>query len=742
MAIIMVSASQMTAQTFKGSVVDLENLPLPNAAVQWEGTNIGVMADDSGHFDIALPPDTSLALYHIKITFGGATEVYEIDDLFSEWIFTMAVLVELQEVSVYDVTTGAYISRLQPIKTEIINSNELRKAACCDLAGCFETQSTVQPQVTNVLTNAKELRILGLSGVYNRILIDGLPLIQGLTYTYGLSTLPGSIVDKIWVVKGANSVIHGYEGMVGEITIYPKEGKLAAPLSADLLVNSFAEKHANVSTAFSAGQWNNYLAVHASTPGNRIDRDDDTFMDIPLITRYSMYNKWRFRNENEDGWSSFIGLRYTDEQRVGGQSDFKTNENAGTRIAYGQWINIRQPEVFAKSGYRFNANSKISLFTSAVGQSQQSWYGLLKYDATQLNAYVNLQHEWFIGNRSQHDIKYGASFRHFELNEDITFTEDSIIRSIEGRYSNLENIPGLFAEGIWALVPDTLTLITGVRGDVHNRWGAALTPRFMLRYLPFVNTDIRISAGTGWRTVNLFSENVNLLSTGRELIFRENIQPEKALNTGISITQKFSISTSEFTVTADFYHTSFSNQFFPEYDLSPGEVVISNFTGTSVSNGFQTELIASLRRQIEIRLAYNYLDVYRMAEDRKVPLPYNARHRLLAVFSIHSAEPRWQFDLNLHWYDRQRLPDIYMGGDLVASRVYSLPYEIMSVQYTHTFPRFEVFAGCENLFDFRQYRPIANWQSPFSRAFDTSYVWGPTRGRELYAGLRFRLERD
>jgi len=66
-----------------------------------------------------------------------------------------------------------------------------------DLAGCFETQSTVQPQTTNILTNAKELRILGLSGVYNQVLIDGMPLIQGLSCTYGISTMPGSFVENI-----------------------------------------------------------------------------------------------------------------------------------------------------------------------------------------------------------------------------------------------------------------------------------------------------------------------------------------------------------------------------------------------------------------------------------------------------------------------------------------------------------------------------------------------------------------
>jgi hypothetical protein len=43
------------------------------------------------------------------------------------------------------------------VKTELINQAELKKAACCDLAGCFETQGTVQAMTTNIITNAKEL---------------------------------------------------------------------------------------------------------------------------------------------------------------------------------------------------------------------------------------------------------------------------------------------------------------------------------------------------------------------------------------------------------------------------------------------------------------------------------------------------------------------------------------------------------------------------------------------------------
>ncbi len=727
------------AQYFHGSAVDLDGKPLPYAAAQWIDTEIGALANDSGHFDLPLPPDTTLSNYRIKISFAGEEEVYDIDDLLAEWIFTMSVEVELQEVSVFDQGTGAYISRLLPIKTEIINSNELRKAACCDLAGCFETQATVQPQTTNVLTNAKELRILGLSGVYNRVLIDGLPLIQGLAYTYGMNTLSGSTIDKIWVVKGANSVLHGFEGMVGEITVYPKEGQLAEPFAADLLVNSFGEKHWNAAVALKSDKWTNYLAVHASLPGQRFDRDSDTFLDLPVIRRYSLYNKWRYRSENEVGWSSFIGLRLADEERLGGQVLFDPERHTGSTDVYGQRVTIQQPEVFTKTGYRFNDNQKISLLASFMHHDQESWYGVLEYDAMQWYGYANMQYELFYGPDKRHDLKAGFSYRHLDIAENIAFSSDTIPRSFGGRYARVEQIPGVFVENIFSWVRDTLTLITGVRADHLNGARTFVTPRAMLRYLPFADTDIRLSVGAGWRTVNLFAENINLLTSGRDVIFLEALRPEQSVNAGINITQRFSLGKTDFTATADFYHTTFGNQVFPDYDTDARQALISNFTGTSVSNGFQAELMATFNSRLEGRLAYNYLDVYRITDAIKTQLPYNARHRVLGVVSFHSEEPRWQVDVNVHWYGRQRLPATTSLTEENRPRDFSDPFSTVSLQYTQQFRRCDFFAGCENILDFRQIRPIVSWQNPFSTSFDTSFVWGPTRGREFYAGVRFRF---
>lgn len=732
--------SNISAQYLFGQVTDAGEVPLPGAIVAWSGTSIGARADDKGEFAIPLPADTTQKPLRLVAIFGEVRDTFLIDDFGSYWTMALPANVTLQEVTVRDEVTGAYISVLQPVKTEVINRAELRKAACCDLAGCFETQSTVQPTTTNILTNAKELRILGLSGVYNQVLVDGLPTIQGLTYTYGTGTIPGSMLENIWVVKGANSVLQGYEGMVGQITVFPREGGIAEPVTADLLVNSFGEKHLNAAFALKKTKWTNYMALHTSQPGSKFDRDDDTFLDLPLLTRYSLYNKWRYRKENENGLSAFVGVRYVDEQRIGGQASFDASTGEGATDAYGQTVRFRQPEVFTKTGWRFDANRKISLLASLVTQDQRSWFGLTRYDADQRHAYANLQYELFWGKNREHDLKTGLSFRHFILNELIGFSEaDTLGRSFAGAYRREENIPGLFAENTFHFADDRWIWVAGIRADKHNAFGWRLTPRTMLRFSPSPDLDLRASLGTGWRTVNLFPENIALLVGSRDIVFAETLLPERAWNAGINATRRFSLGQLRLTATADLYHTRFQNQFFPDYDIDPSKAFIANFSGKSVSNGLQLELSAVWNRRFELRTAWNYLDVFRYQDSKKVLLPFNPRHKVLGAATFRTPGERWQFDANLHWYGKQRLPDTRLNPEHLRLPDYSKAYAVTGVQVRHARKRIEFFAGCENVFDFRQLRPILGWEQPFARGFDPSFAWGPTRGREFYAGFNLKL---
>ncbi len=722
------------AQNVRGKIINNLNDVLVGADVYWQGFNRVATTDENGEFVISaegVPSKNLIAVY-----VGHFTDTIAIDQ--ENYVeFVLEEIASLNAVVVTDERPGVIISDFNPIKTEQLTEAELGKSACCDLAGCFETQTTVQPQTTNVVTNSKELRISGLSGVYNQVLIDGFPMIQGLTYTYGISSIPGTLVKSIYIAKGANSVLQGYESISGQINVVTKDPDNTDKLYANIYVNSFLEKHFNLNYAFKQGKWSNLTTLHSVQPANRVDRDEDGFLDLPLLTRYAISNKWKYGKDNEIGWNSTVGIRFMKEQRVGGQSGFNADRDKGSLQTYGNFVDLTQTELWTKTAYRFSGAHNLAIFASGYQQNQNSFFGTVLYDAQQTNFYTNIQYEF--NYTPKNVLKAGISYRYLNLKEDIDFTDNTLLRTYAAQYLNEESIPGIFAEHTMQLLDDKLTWIAGVRGDYHNEFGFAFTPRTLVKYNLTPSTIVRANIGTGWRTVNLFSENINLLVSSRDIIFTENLAPESALNAGINVTQKFQQDQYSGYFSVDFYHTNFQNQIFPDYDTDPSKAFIKNFRGTSISNSFQAELSLKIIEQFSWKLGYNLLDVYREIEGEKQVLPFNAKHKLLTTFSYEPLSKRYHFDMNVHWYGKQVLPNTESNPVEYRRGNFSDPYTLVNAQFTYSFEQFEIYTGCENIFDFRQEQPIISSDDPFSPFFDTSSVWGPTRGREIYLGFRFRL---
>ncbi len=722
------------SQTVSGRVVNSNNQPLPDASIIWLNNKSGVTVKEDGSFSInRSATNNKLVASHS----GYAKDTADVSNK-DTIVFVLKEINKLQEVIVTAEINGTIQSNLSIIKTEVLTSVELKKAACCDLAGCFETQSSVQPQTTNIITNAKELRILGLSGVYNQVLIDGFPMIQGLTFTYGISGIPGTLVDNIYISKGANSVLQGHESISGQINVETKKPNASEKLFANVYMNSFLEKHLNLTTNFKTGKWHSLLAFHMVQPANKTDNDHDNFLDLPLLTRYMVMNKWKIGKEKDWGWSSEIALRFLNEKRTGGQTFYKPVEHKGSSTIYGNTVSLNQPEMWSKINYRFNDIHRATLYVSGFHQDQRSYFGSLYYKAKQSNIFINLQYE--LTKTANHSLKTGISFKSLNLEEDIAFTDNIINRNYDGNYQRKEKILGIFAENTLSFFKGKLTWIAGVRADNHNQFGWYLTPRTLLKYDPTPKLTIRANIGTGWRTVNLFSENIGLLASSRDIIFTESLQPEKALNMGINITQKFESGNISGYISADYYRTDFQNQVFPDYDTDPTKAFIKNFTGNSLSNGFQTDLFIKLYKRFEFKAGYNFLDVYRINNSNKEILPFNPRHKVLGTFSYKPVSNKFHTDINIHWFGKQRLPDTKSNPAPYQRPDYSQDYTTVNAQFTYNFNSIEVYAGCENIFNFRQNQPIISWQNPFGPYFDISSVWGPTRGREFYTGVRWKLK--
>jgi outer membrane receptor for ferrienterochelin and colicin len=727
----------LSAQSIKGKIFGKTpsgNEILPGATLTLVGTAQGVASNEFGVFDIQVPTNADPRLVVSFLGFKTDTVAIAGRTYFS--IYLNPDPKNLEAATVVAQQGGSFISALQGIKVEVINQKELTKAACCDLAGCFETQGTIQAQTTNLLLNSKELRILGLSGVYNQILVDGMPMILGGSFTYGISSIPGTLVDQIFVAKGANSVLQGFESISGQVNVVLKEpnpDKEKILLNAYL--NSFGEKHLNANFSTTLGKsWKSLTSLHLVQPASKRDRDEDTFLDLPLLTRLAIYQKFTLGDEQSAGWSSKIGLRYLDEKRIGGQTTFDAKSDQGSNQVYGQVVQYQQPELYSKTGYRFNPQSKISLIASAFQHRQSAWFGVTQYESKHLNAYANLQYEQLWAQK--HDLKFGFSYRHLNLDETIRFSNNELQRTFAGDYLRQERTPGLFAENVFNF--EQFSIIAGARVDHHRQFGWQFVPRVTLRYNAGDATVIRANVGRGLRSVNLFAENISLLISSRDIQFAESLDLEKAWNTGVNLTHTTTGETLVATFSVDLYHTRFQNQIFPDYDTDPSLAIIQNFRGTSISNGFQFDAKFVLAKIFEAKFAYNFLDVYRRNGEQKIQLPFNAKHRLMAAFSYEPKKKQWHIDVNVHWLGPQRLPDTQTLPENFQQPDFSRAYSVANLQFTKVWKKLEVYTGCENLFDFRQIRPIINWQNPFGDYFDTAFAWGPTRGRELYVGVRMK----
>jgi outer membrane receptor for ferrienterochelin and colicins len=726
----------LQGQSARGRVMDADAKPLYGASVTWLYNGKGVITDSDGQFLLEQAPSTDLRFVVSHVGFlpdtASASQAF-----FFEIVLAYA---QIETVEIRAKKPGVYISMLQPIKTEVITQAELKKSACCDLAGCFETQGTVHPQTTNVLTNSKELRILGLSGVYNQLLVEGLPMIQGATFTYGISSIPGAMVENIFVAKGANSVLQGFESISGQINVELKPATKADPLLVNIYANSFGERHLNAVTASPLGKskkWHTLGALHLIRPAAKIDRDEDQLLDLPQLRRIGWTHHFSYGDPSASGWSSITGYRMLSEKRVGGQTFFNEASDRGSTLAYGQTVRIDQPELFTKTSFRFNDRSRLALHAFAYLHNQESWFGITQYKAEQHSFYSNMQYEQRWG--SNHDFKGGLSFRYQDLREEISFSDNALQRTFDGVYQRLDKIPGIFAENIFSKGKNSLIL--GLRADKHPEHPWAWTPRAMFRHDLDSRTILRASLGRGWRMVNLFPENINLLAGSREIKFEEMLNPERAWNMGINMVHNIEWGALRGYFTTDFYHTRFQNQFFPDFDTNAELAIIKNFEGISISNGAQAELSLRFKELMEWKASVIFMEVYRMEDNQKNELPFNPRGRLVFTFSWTPNSGKWRFDSNFHGYGTQRLP--FTGNNPPEFRLpdRSPAFATWNFQISRNWKALEAYAGVENVFDYRQERPILNWQNPFDRYFDTSFVWGPTRGREVYLGLRFYIKR-
>lgn len=719
----------VTAQTtFSGKIVSAhDSVAIQGARILWMGTKTGVLTDKNGEFKIKSVPNS----HDIVISFIG----YENDTICTEELTKDDyILVGLQlkksdnEVIVEGETSSTSISTTTLLPTEKLTTKEFKRAACCSLAESFETNATVDVSYADAVTGAKHIEMLGLQGSYVQILTECLPTIRGLGGTFGLDYVPGTWLQSISISKGVASVVNGYEAMTGQIEIELKKPQESEFINVNAYYNPIGRLEGNIVNSYSINdELGTTFMGHVNTLQNRLDPNGDGFLDIPQRTQFNLLNRWRYATEtNMFQW----GVKALSENRIAGETGYDEGQTIARWNPYGIEINTERYEVFAKSGHVLDEaeENHLSFFLTGQSHSQQSLFGLRRYRGTEktITAKAVFTHKL----DAQSSLVSGISFLHDQYDE--TF-------DILGMKRN-ENVPGVFSELTYKPF-ENVTVLAGLRYDNHNLFGNFVTPRAMVKYdLSDVST-LRITAGRGYRTANIFAENSSVLVSSRSIIIDEPLRAEESWNYGIGYVNNIQLFDRIFTIDADIYRTDFVNQVVADMDRASNEVHFVNNSGT-YSNSFQVRLSSTVFNNLDVVIAYRYNDVKFFTNNQ---LQQRALYSPQKGFVSLSYMPEdWQFDVTWTIRSGGRIPALPEHTDALGdTHGYAKNFEafsIVNMQAQYKFLGIELYVGVENAFNFMQHHPIIDPQNAFGENFDASLVWGPIMGRMFYSGFRWAIE--
>ncbi len=719
------------AQTISGTVyekTDQGKTPMTGVNVYWSGTQTGTSTDDKGNFVIlASEPEKKLVVSFV----GFKTDTVEVNNTGRHLEILLFSNLELEEVAIMKRKPGTHISRINPINSQKITGAELCKAACCNLSESFETNASVDVSYSDAVTGAKQIRLLGLDGTYVQLLTENYPNLRGLATSYGLEYIPGSWMESIQISKGTSAVTNGFEAITGQINVEYKKPQDSEKFFVNLLANDAGKREGNLNASILFNnKWSTMVLLHGETNQQKNDRNEDDFLDNPLVDNYQVMNRWDYFNPN--GFSVRFGIKYLDENRESGQTDFRYSDNLHEDNGYGIGIKTSRIEGCGKAGYVFPDKPEASLgfITNFSNHYQDSYFGLTRYTGEQNSFYANLIYQSLLHN-NEHKFNTGISYQYdafFESMDDSTFNKT-------------ESIPGIFFQYIFT-IENKFTALVGLRADLHNQYGLFYTPRLHVKYNPLESTTIRASVGKGYRTAHIIAENSYFLANSRSLLVEHELNREEAWNYGVNITQYVHVWNKELTLSTEFYRTDFINQVVVDLDSDVSKIRFYNLKGKSYSTNYQVELSYELFRGLDFRSAFRYNNVKTTIGNELREKPLISRYKGLLTMSYSTPLNKWQFDFTSQFNGKGRIPDT-AGNPLPYRRSEESPaYSILNVQITKFFRKWNIYVGVENLTDFVQENPIIAADQPFGDYFDGSLIWGPIHGRKIYAGIRYSISRD
>ena len=643
---------------------------------------------------------------------------------------------------------GNYLSKGKEIRTEVISAAGLCKMACCNLAESFENSASVTVGYSDAVTGARQIRLLGLSGVYTQMLDETRPVMRGLSAPFGLSYVPGQWLESIQIAKGSSSVINGVECMTGQINMEHRKPTDEKPLFLNAAFMSDTKMDFNVASSLQMGyKWSTVILGHVSGNIEAHDMNNDGFLDEPQMLQFNLSNRWLYQADN--GTQIRFGVRAIQDTRNGGQ--IKAIKDRWTSDILNRSLNG-----YFKIGVPLNEDNSqnIALVADYSYQDMDSGFGAKTYDAGQHSAFANFLYQNVISDSHRFTLGLNGTFdRYDEELVRAVWAGTGLVAKTDSGITDLANA-GVFGEYTYH-AGDKFSAIAGLRGDWFYKQGFKVSPRITLKYMPVEEIVIRANGGRGLRYSTPLVDNIGVFSTGKDFIgaYNDHIL-EDAWTVGGNITYYLPFGAASNTyISFDYFRTQFAQQMVVDYEYGANQIHFYALDGKrSYTDNYQLDFSVDPVERFNITATFRYTDArIELAGKGLVEKPMTSRFKGVLNLQYATNLNKWIFDFTASLNGSCRVYDFMENltdenGKLLYENGRTPVYPLLYAQVTRRFKGWDVYLGAENLTNFRQKNLILGsvkdadgYVNAFQPSFDASCVWGPLMGIKAHIGFRFTL---
>ncbi|MEM6736696.1 MAG: TonB-dependent receptor [Bacteroidota bacterium] len=732
-----------SAQHHLKGIVHVQEKGLPGATVQLLGTQYGTTSGVDGSFELSGMPKGSYVMEIRSVGFKVHKSQVLIPSSKAFKVSLVESALNIDEVVVTGTMQPTYVSR-SPVKVEVVTANYLNTytpSAATSLVEGISLVNGVQEVVACGVCFTNSISINGLPGPYTAVLMDGSPIYGNLASVYGLNGIPSMIIDKFEVIKGPSSTLYGSEAVAGVINIITKDPSQQPRATIDIMGTSHYESFGNLSLAPKVGNSHGFIGVNYAYINDFKDDNGDGFGDNINLDRVSLFSKWNISRPSEKKFT-ITGKYYYEDRRNGVEAFLKDRnyrELRGNDEVYGESIYTHRFELFGT--YEFDLMEKIKLDYSLSTHDQDSYYGTDYYKASQDILFINLIWQKSLSN---HSLTGGLTSRYQSYDDNTIATENTEENLPDNQY-----IPGIFIQNEWE-IDDQVTALLGSRIDHYENHGFIYSPRLSLKYKPGAWTTLRSNFGTGFRIVNLFTEDHAFVTGQREVIIEEDLQPEVSYNGSVNLNHLFTFRESQGMIDIDVFYTYFTNKITPDYEMD-GEIRYANTNGYAVSKGIGVNMQQEFAFPLSFNLGFNYQEVTEIENDETRDIEFAPKWTGILALNYHFKKWNTVLGYTTRVTGPMMLPEVFdldeNGDPLSEPRpTNSDDFALHNLQITKDLKkRFSLYGGIQNIFNYAQpWSPVTGINDPntnlgFSDNFDTAYSYAPIHGREFYLGLSWSL---